>query len=82
MLKLGTTTKLSPEETIKKAVEFFGPGGGYGLEITEQSPEHVCFEGGGGGVTVAACAEEKHTAVDVASTEWDIQAREFIGKIR
>ena len=32
MMKIVTKTKLSPKEVIKRAVDFFGPGG-YGLEI-------------------------------------------------
>ena len=58
MPKIATKTKLSPEEAIKRAVEFFGPGG-YGLEVKEQSTDCAYFEGGGG-VEVTACAEEKN----------------------
>lgn len=82
MLKIGTKTKLSPEEAIKRAVEFFGPDGRYGLKVTEQTPESACFEGGGGGVEVAACAEGEATQVDLISREWDYQVREFISKVR
>jgi len=81
MLRIGTTTRLSPEETIKRAVAFFGPGGSYGLKVTEQTPTSACFEGGGGSVEVIACAEEKNTAVDLTSREWDVQVREFVSKI-
>lgn len=81
MLNLATKTKLSPEEVIKRAVEFFGPGG-YGLEVKEQSADCAYFVGGGGGVDVTACAEEKETSVELASREWDYQIREFINKIR
>lgn len=81
MLNLATKTKLSPEEVIKRAVAFFGPGG-YGLEVKEQSASCAYFEGGGGGVEVTACAEEKGTSVELASREWDYQVNEFAGKIR
>lgn len=80
MLKIATKTKLSPEEAIKRAVEFFGPGG-YGLEIKNQTPDGASFEGGGGGVEVTACTEEKRTSVELFSREWDYQVKEFIGKI-
>ena len=80
MLKMGKTTKLSPEEAIKKAVEFFGSGG-YGLEVKDQANLCASFEGGGGGVEVTACAGEKGTSVDVTSREWDYQVKEFFGKI-
>ena len=80
MLKMATTTKLSPAEAIKRAVEFFGPNG-YGLENKNQAADCAYFEGGGGGVDVTACAEEKGTSVELESREWDYQVREFIGKI-
>ncbi len=81
MLKIATKSKLSPEEAIKRAVEFFGSNG-YGLQVKEQSPDCASFEGGGGGVDVTACAEKKGSTVDLESREWDYQVRELIGKIR
>ena len=81
MLKIATKTKLSPEEAIKRAVEFFGPGG-YGLEIKRQQSNCAYFEGGGGGVEVTTCAEEKGSSVELESREWDYQVKEFIRKIR
>jgi len=80
MLKITTKTKLSPEEAIKQAVEFFGPGG-YGLEVKGQAPNCAYFEGGGGGVDVITCVEEKGTSVELESREWDYQVKEFIRKI-
>ncbi|MFC1939624.1 hypothetical protein ACFLXO_02935 [Chloroflexota bacterium] len=81
MLKLATNTKLTPEEAIKRAVDFFGPGG-YGLEVKEQSPNCAYFLGGGGGVNVTACAGDKGTSVEVESREWDFQVKAFVGKIK
>jgi hypothetical protein len=81
MLKISTETKLKPEEVIEKAIRFFGPNGGYGLQVTEQTDSSVCFEGGGGGIEVVACVEEKGTRVDVVSREWDYQAKEFMEKL-
>lgn len=80
MLKIAAKTKLSPEEAIKRAVEFFGPNG-YGLQVKEQSPDCAYFEGGGGGVDVTACAEKKGSTVDLESREWDYQVRKFIGEL-
>jgi len=79
MLNIATKTKLSPEEAIKKAVEFFSSG--YGLKVIRQEPTCASFEGGGGGVEVTACAEEKGTSVELISREWDYQVKEFIRKI-
>jgi hypothetical protein len=80
MLRISTKTKLSPEKAIERAVEFFGPGG-YGMEVKEEASNCAYFEGGGGGVQVSACVEEKMTSVDLESREWDYQVKEFISKI-
>lgn len=80
MLNIATKTKLSPEEAINRAVEFFGPNG-YGLEVKTHNPDCASFAGGGGDIEVTACAEDKHTSVELVSREWDYQVKEFIGKI-
>ena len=71
---------MSPEEAIKRTVEFFGPGG-HGLEVKNQTHECAYFEGGAGGVGVTGCTEEKETSVELLSREWDYQVKEFIRKI-
>lgn len=80
MLKLNARTQHQPTEVVKKALEFFGPGG-YGLKVTEQSDICASFEGGGGEVRVTACADDKGTSVDLESQEWEHQLREFLSKI-
>jgi hypothetical protein len=82
MMRIGVKTKLSPDEVIQRASQFFGPDQGYGLKITDQDETHICLEGGGGSVDVLACAGDDGTDVDLVSTEWDAQLREFIEKIR
>jgi hypothetical protein len=82
MLRIGVKSKLSPEEVIKRAVKFFGPDGGYGLKVTDETATSACFGGGGGNVDVVAKAGERETSVDLVSNEWDSQVREFISKIR
>jgi len=77
MISLSRTSKLSREEVLKKACEFFGPGG-YGLEVREEAGDHISFGGGGGHVTVAANPDGRNTSVEVTSQEWDRQTREFI----
>jgi hypothetical protein len=77
MINLSKTSRLGREEVLKKAIDFFGPGG-QGLEVREESPGCVSFEGGGGSVTVTANPDGKNTSIEVSSQEWDIQAREFI----
>jgi hypothetical protein len=80
MLRIETKTKLSPEAAIKKALEFFGPGG-EGLTVKEQSSTFARFEGGGGAVEVLACAEGKVSSVELTTQEWEIQVKKFIEKI-
>jgi hypothetical protein len=81
MLKLNVRTKLKPEEVIKKAQGFFGPGG-YGLKVNEQSDTCAYFEGGGGGVEITTCTNEKGTSVDLETREWEYQVREFARQIK
>ena len=80
MLRLNARTRLSPEEAIKKAIDFFH--GEQGMEVKEQSPTGAYFEGSGGGVDVTACAQEKGASVELVSREWDYQVREFARKIK
>lgn len=81
MIRLGKTARKQPEEIIKQAIEFFGPDG-YKLEIKEQDEGRVYLQGGGGGVEVTAVAGEKGTSVDIVATEWEHQAKEFLGKLK
>ncbi len=81
MLKLNVRTKRKPEAVVKRALEFFGPGG-YGMKVAEQSDACVSFEGGGGGVTVTACTDGKGTSVDLETREWEYQVKKFAGEIK
>jgi hypothetical protein len=81
MLRLEKKTKLSPEEAVKVAVAFFGPKG-YGLKVHESSPTCAKFEGAGGTVEVTSCTEGKGSSVEILSQEWDVQAKEFMTKIK
>jgi hypothetical protein len=81
MLKLNVSTKLKPEEVVKKALGFFGPGG-YGLNVNEQSETCAYFEGGGGGVELTTCTDKKGTSVDLETREWDYQVKEFARMIK
>jgi hypothetical protein len=81
MLNLNVRTKRKPGEVVKKALEFFGPDG-YGLKVTQQNDTCVYFEGGGGGVSVATCTDDKGTSVDLETREWEHQVREFASKIK
>jgi hypothetical protein len=80
MIRMTAKSKLKPDEIIKRAVNFFGPGG-YGLGVKEQTSGYVCLEGGGGVVEVIASAEGKGASVELVSREWDYQVKEFLGNI-
>jgi hypothetical protein len=80
MARYSIETRLSPEEAIQKAAAFFGEGG-LGLEMTEQNPCCLYFEGGGGHVLVTASEGEKKTMVVLETREWDYQVRQFMRQI-
>jgi hypothetical protein len=81
MLRIATKTKLTPEQTIQKAIDFFGSKG-YGLKIVEQTETTIKFEGGGGLVDVSADKVNSKTDVDLFSREWEYQTKEFIRLIK
>lgn len=81
MLKLNVRTKSKAEAVVKKALDFFGPGG-YGLKVTEQNDTCAYFEGGGGGIKVTACSDDEGTSVDIETREWEYQVKEFARKIK
>ncbi len=80
MLNLECKTKLSQEDVIENAKRFFGEGG-LGLELTEETPQCLTFEGGGGFVTVTLCPEGKETRVDLVTQEWDYQVKRFVSDL-
>jgi len=80
MIRMSSKTKLKPEEVVRRAVSFFGPGG-YGLEVKNKSTDCIYFEGGGGNVGVIASAEGKGASVELVSREWDYQVKEFLSDI-
>ena len=81
MLNLNVRTKAKPEEVVKKALVFFGPGG-YGLKVLEQSETYGYFEGSGGGVQVTVSTDGNGTSVNLETREWEYQVKEFARKIK
>lgn len=75
-------TRLSPDEVIQKAHDFFGESG-LGLEGYERSFCCTYFEGGGGYVlvTVECEGEKTKTDVELETREWDYDVQEFMQKI-
>ena len=48
-----------------------------GLEICEEMPQCLSFEGGGGYVTTTICPEVDKTIINLVTQEWDYQVTEF-----
>ena len=78
MARYGKNSKKSPEQVLAAAVKFFG---GWGLESKDASAGCARFEGGGGFVAISTCPKEHGCEVDLETQEWDLQVREFLGKI-
>ena len=79
-MRYQVTTKLSPHEAIAYAKDHFGPHG-VGLDILDERETCGTFEGGGGHVSVAACAGEKKTTLDLETREWDYAVRQFMHRV-
>ena len=79
MARYGVQTRLSPEETIQKAMAFFGKDG-VGLEITDRGPCRVTFQGGGDHVSLTV-NEGKKTEVELVTHEFDYDVKQFVRQI-
>ena len=80
MLNIETKTKLSEAEAIDKVKRFFGKGG-LGMDLKEDSPNCLSFEGGGGYVTATICQEEDQIRIDLVTQEWEYQVKEFSAQL-
>lgn len=80
MLNMQTRTKLPFEEVVGRLKRFFGRGG-LGLQISEENPQCLSFEGGGGYVTATICAEDGKTRIDFVTQEWEHQVKEFASSL-
>jgi hypothetical protein len=81
MLRISAETRLKPEEVLKRASAFFGPGGNQ-MKIVEKSETCITFEGGGGGVSVTTQPSEKNTTVEIVTQEWEQPVKEFMSRIK
>jgi hypothetical protein len=79
MARYGVRTKLSPEEVIQKALDFFGKDG-VGLEVIDQSQCYVSFQSGGDHVSMTVDEGEK-TEVELVTREWDYDVKQFVREI-
>ena len=76
MTNLEVKTRLAQEDVIERLKRFFGSGG-LGLNLTEEMPQCLTFEGGGGYVTATICPEEGKTRINLVTQEWDYQVTQF-----
>ena len=77
MINLEARTKLTPEQVASSLRKFFGKGG-LGLELTEDAPQCLTFEGGGGYVTATLCLDKGKTRINLVAQEWDQQVKKFV----
>ena len=49
--------------------------------MKEECPGRLTFEGGGGYVTAAFCAEREKTLLKIVSSGWAVQVKKFIDKL-
>jgi len=80
MIKLEAKTKLSHQEVVDRLKRFFTKGG-LGLEISNETPECLYFEGGGGYVKATVCSEGRETRIDLLTQEWDYHVKQFISEL-
>jgi hypothetical protein len=80
MLNLECKTRLTQEETVERVKDFFGKGG-LGLDLAEETPQCLSFQGAGGYVTATVCPEGRHTRLDLITQEWDYQVKTFASSL-
>jgi len=81
MIRFEHRSKLRPEQVLQQLKRSFGKGG-LGLDLKEETPTCVTFEGGGGYVTASLCEDKGETRVDIISQEWDYHVKQFISNLR
>ncbi len=81
MLSLECKTSLAPVKALEELKRFFGKGG-LGLEVKEEAPQCITFQGGGGYVTATLCEEKGKTRLDLVTQEWDYQVKQFASKMK
>lgn len=78
MGRYGKESTIEPNEVLRRAEGFFGPGG-LELKLVERTECCLSFEGGGGHVTVSAArCKPNYTNVDLETREWDYHVKRFM----
>lgn len=87
MIRMEVESKLSRNEIVQKAKDFFGPDG-WGMEVTEFADCCARFEGGGGQVYIQTSPRRgdggkarSGSRVEIQGREWERQIKEFLERI-
>lgn len=80
VLSMEVRTSLSMEELAERLNEFFGKDA-LGLALKEDCPGRMRFEGNGGHVTAAFCAEAEKTLLKIVTSGWAVPVKKFIDKL-
>ncbi len=80
MIHITKNTKKKRDEIRKSAEQYFGEGG-LGLDPATQTTCSLCFQGGGGYVSVNIIDKEMDRIVDIESREWEYHAKTFLRQI-
>ncbi len=81
MARYEVQTPLERVEVLARAERFFGKRG-LGLRMTEDTETVITWCGAGGMVSVSVLPASNGNTVEVAATEWDVQARQFLRSVR
>ena len=81
-MRYGTETKLTAEEVLDRAREFFGPGGDLGLPEARLETGSITFGDQAGFINVQATNADGVTDVTILSREYDYFAERFLRKLR
>ncbi len=80
MIRISKQTRITPEEIIAKASDYFGAKG-EGLAEKDRNRCCITFEGAGGYVTVSVVEENERRIVDVETREFEYQAKQFLNTL-
>jgi hypothetical protein len=52
-----------------------------GLEVIDEHDTCVTLQGGGGHISVVACADDKQTTLELETREWDYPVQQFMREV-
>jgi len=78
MLSVEFRSDLKPEEIVERLKAYFERD--LGLDVTEEKPGCLTFEGGGF-VTASICEDKKKTKVRIVTREWAQKVRDFVSRL-